>query len=47
VIISDCALQDMSVVPLLDALLAHKTISMLDLSHNMLGSYAVLTFLLL
>lgn len=31
----------MSVVPLLDALLAHKTISMLDLSHNMLGNATV------
>ncbi|XP_021713921.1 protein TONSOKU-like [Chenopodium quinoa] len=38
VIVSDCELQDMSVVPLLDALSAHKTISMLNLSHNMLGN---------
>ncbi|KNA11275.1 hypothetical protein SOVF_136660 isoform B [Spinacia oleracea] len=38
VIVSDCELQDMSVVPLLDALSAHQTISMLNLSHNMLGN---------
>ncbi|KAL2906747.1 Protein TONSOKU [Bienertia sinuspersici] len=38
VIVSDCEVQDMSVVPLLEALSAHKTISMLDLSHNMLGN---------
>nr|WPC94901.1 TSK [Cyathula capitata] len=38
VVVSDCELQDMSVVPLLDALSEHKTISMLNLSHNMLGN---------
>ncbi|GAB2283147.1 hypothetical protein Dimus_017676 [Dionaea muscipula] len=38
VVVSGCELQDMSIVPLIDALLAHKTISMLDLSHNMLGN---------
>ncbi|GMH06680.1 hypothetical protein Nepgr_008520 [Nepenthes gracilis] len=38
VIMSDCELQDMSIVPLVDALHAHKTISVLDLSHNVLGN---------
>ncbi|XP_057544587.1 protein TONSOKU isoform X1 [Amaranthus tricolor] len=38
VIVSDCELQDMSIVPLLDALRTQKTISMLNLSHNMLGN---------
>ncbi|GAB4847721.1 hypothetical protein Ancab_026783 [Ancistrocladus abbreviatus] len=38
VVVSDCDLQDMSIVPLLDALHAHKTISFLDVSHNMLGN---------
>lgn len=39
VIVSDCELQDMSIVPLLDALRTQKTISMLNLSHNMLGKH--------
>ncbi|KAH9625677.1 hypothetical protein KSS87_022712, partial [Heliosperma pusillum] len=38
VIVSDCELQDKSVVPLLKALCEHKSIAMLDLSHNMLGN---------
>lgn len=38
VIVSGCELQDMSVVPLLEALHAHKAISMLNLSHNKLGN---------
>ncbi|GAB2254133.1 hypothetical protein Droror1_Dr00021942 [Drosera rotundifolia] len=38
VIVSGCELQDMSIIPLIDTLLAHKTISMIDLSHNMLGN---------
>lgn len=35
---SDCDLQDMSVAPLLSALHLHKTVAVLDLSHNMLGN---------
>ncbi|KAL9245674.1 hypothetical protein vseg_019298 [Gypsophila vaccaria] len=38
VIVSDCELQDKSVAPLLKALCEHKSIAMLDLSHNMLGN---------
>ncbi|KAL8168242.1 hypothetical protein V2J09_009741 [Rumex salicifolius] len=38
VIVSNCELQDMSVLPLLDALQEHNTIATLDLSHNMLGN---------
>ncbi|KAK9678734.1 hypothetical protein RND81_11G230100 [Saponaria officinalis] len=38
VIVSDCELQDKSIVPLLKALCEHKSIAMLDLSHNMLGN---------
>lgn len=37
--VSDCELQDLSVTPLLNALHAHKTFAMLDLSHNLLGNY--------
>ena len=37
IILSDCGLQDLSISPLLEALRSHKTIAMLDLSHNMLG----------
>jgi len=38
IIVSDCGLQDMSIAPFLDALRSHKTIAVLDLSHNLLGS---------
>jgi actin-related protein len=37
IIVSDCGLQDLSITPFLDALRSHKTIAMLNLSHNMLG----------
>lgn len=37
VIVSECDLQDLSIIPLLNALHAHKTFAMLDLSHNLLG----------
>ncbi|KAJ7945273.1 Protein TONSOKU like [Quillaja saponaria] len=37
IMVSDCELQDLSITPLLNALLIHKTFSMLDLSHNLLG----------
>ncbi|CAI0442219.1 unnamed protein product [Linum tenue] len=35
---SDCGLQDISIAPLLKALHTHKTVVMLDLSHNLLGN---------
>ncbi|XP_034683390.1 protein TONSOKU [Vitis riparia] len=38
VMVSECDLQDISIMPLLNALHVHKTIAMLDLSHNMLGN---------
>nr|CAD1827295.1 unnamed protein product [Ananas comosus var. bracteatus] len=38
VIVSDCGLQDLSVIPLLNALEAHKTMAVLDFSHNLLGN---------
>ncbi|XP_052206092.1 protein TONSOKU isoform X2 [Diospyros lotus] len=38
VIVSDCDLQDVSIMPLLNALQAHKTIAVLDFSHNLLGN---------
>ncbi|XP_054804737.1 protein TONSOKU [Prosopis cineraria] len=38
IIVADCDLQDLSVTPLLNALLSHKRFAMLDLSHNMLGN---------
>ncbi|XP_042971160.1 protein TONSOKU-like isoform X1 [Carya illinoinensis] len=38
VIVSECELQDLSITPLVIALHAHKTFSMLDLSHNLLGN---------
>ncbi|GMP25439.1 hypothetical protein CsSME_00002310 [Camellia sinensis var. sinensis] len=41
VILSDCELQDVSITPLLNALQAHKTVSVLDLSHNLLGNGTV------
>lgn len=36
--VSDCGLQDMSISPFLNALLAHKTLAVLDISHNFLGN---------
>uniref|UniRef100_A0A7N0TWH9 Protein TONSOKU n=1 Tax=Kalanchoe fedtschenkoi TaxID=63787 RepID=A0A7N0TWH9_KALFE len=41
VIAADCDLQDMSIKPLLMALHTLKTVSMIDLSHNMLGNVTV------
>ncbi|XP_040376586.1 protein TONSOKU [Oryza brachyantha] len=41
VIVSDCGLQDLSITPFLDALRLHKTIAVLDLSHNMLGNQTI------
>ncbi|KAK1620651.1 hypothetical protein QYE76_026168 [Lolium multiflorum] len=41
IILSDCGLQDLSITPFLDALRSHKTIAMLDLSHNMLGNQTI------
>ncbi|KZV53838.1 protein TONSOKU [Dorcoceras hygrometricum] len=38
IIVSDCELQDVSVVPLINALQLHKTFAVLDLSHNLLGN---------
>lgn len=38
VVVSGCDLQDVSVMPLLNALQAHKTIAVLDISHNLLGN---------
>ncbi|KAA8531034.1 hypothetical protein F0562_005743 [Nyssa sinensis] len=38
VVVSECGLQDISITPLLNALHAHKTIAVLDLSHNLLGN---------
>lgn len=40
VIVSDCGLQDLSIAPFLDALRSHKTIAVLDLSHNSLGTFS-------
>ncbi|CAI9099028.1 OLC1v1035784C3 [Oldenlandia corymbosa var. corymbosa] len=37
VIASDCELEEVSAAPLLNALLAHKEVSVIDLSHNRLG----------
>ncbi|KAL2498642.1 Protein TONSOKU [Abeliophyllum distichum] len=44
VVVSDCGLQDISVAPLLNALQAHKTVAVLDLSHNLLGNGTVEKF---
>ncbi|KAI4982503.1 hypothetical protein ZWY2020_022995 [Hordeum vulgare] len=41
IILSECGLQDLSISPLLEALRSHKTIAMLDLSHNMLGNETI------
>ncbi|RLN08873.1 protein TONSOKU isoform X2 [Panicum miliaceum] len=41
VIVSDCGLQDLSITPFLDALRSHKTIAVLDLSHNLLGNQTI------
>ncbi|XAR73209.1 hypothetical protein NMG60_11007107 [Bertholletia excelsa] len=41
VVVSGCDLQDVSVMPLLNALQAHKTIAVLDISHNLLGNGTV------
>ncbi|RRT60262.1 hypothetical protein B296_00045112 [Ensete ventricosum] len=38
VVVSDCELQDVSVSPFLQALQAHKTLAVLDISHNLLGT---------
>ncbi|KAG6496838.1 hypothetical protein ZIOFF_044710 [Zingiber officinale] len=41
VIISDCGLQDVSISPFLNALQAHKTLAVLDISHNSLGNETI------
>ncbi|KAL6911597.1 hypothetical protein ACP4OV_000402 [Aristida adscensionis] len=41
VIVSECGLQDLSITPFLDALKSHKTIAVLDLSHNLLGNQTI------
>ncbi|KAL6523140.1 hypothetical protein OROHE_016435 [Orobanche hederae] len=41
IVVSDCQLRDVSVVPLLNALQLHKTLAVLDLSHNLLGNETV------
>ncbi|CAA0830202.1 Protein TONSOKU [Striga hermonthica] len=38
IVVSDCQLRDVSVAPLLNALQMHKTVAVLDLSHNLLGN---------
>ncbi|XP_048233146.1 protein TONSOKU isoform X2 [Ricinus communis] len=38
IVASGCELQDISITPLLNALHAHKTVAMIDLSHNILGN---------
>ncbi|KAL7616590.1 hypothetical protein Lser_V15G04283 [Lactuca serriola] len=38
IVVSDCELQDISAAPLLNALNSHKTIALLNLSHNLLGN---------
>ncbi|KAJ1698650.1 hypothetical protein LUZ63_007162 [Rhynchospora breviuscula] len=38
IIVSDCQLQDLSATPFLNALQAHKTMAVLDISHNLLGN---------
>ncbi|XP_020572962.1 protein TONSOKU isoform X2 [Phalaenopsis equestris] len=38
VIVSDCALQDASILSFLHALEAHKSVALLDISHNSLGN---------
>lgn len=35
--VSECELQDISVIPLLNALHTHQGVALLDLSHNLLG----------
>lgn len=37
IIASDCGLQDVSISPFIDALCEHRTVAMLDVSHNALG----------
>ncbi|KAI3451497.1 hypothetical protein Pfo_008162 [Paulownia fortunei] len=41
IVVSDCQLRDVSVAPLLNALQLHKTLAVLDLSHNLLGNGTV------
>ncbi|KAL7102122.1 hypothetical protein ACP275_08G099500 [Erythranthe tilingii] len=41
IVVSDCQLRDVSVAPLLKALQLHKTLALLDLSHNLLGNGTV------
>ncbi|XP_057769041.1 protein TONSOKU isoform X2 [Salvia miltiorrhiza] len=41
ILVSDCQLRDVSVAPLLNALQMHKTLAVLDLSHNLLGNGTV------
>lgn len=39
IVVSDCDLQDLSITPLINALHSQKSFAMLDLSHNLLGTY--------
>ncbi|CAA7405317.1 unnamed protein product [Spirodela intermedia] len=39
--VSDCGLQDVSISPFLEALQEHKSLAVLDLSHNLLGNNTV------
>ncbi|KAL8477291.1 hypothetical protein ACS0TY_029543 [Phlomoides rotata] len=41
ILVSDCQLRDISIAPLLKALQMHKTLAVLDLSHNLLGNGTV------
>ncbi|GFP84877.1 protein tonsoku [Phtheirospermum japonicum] len=41
IVVSDCQLRDVSVAPLLNALQLHKTLAVLDLSHNLLGNETI------
>ncbi|KAJ0983759.1 hypothetical protein J5N97_002115 [Dioscorea zingiberensis] len=38
ILISDCGLQDLSISPFLTALQVHRTVAVLDISHNLLGN---------
>ncbi|EPS65129.1 hypothetical protein M569_09649, partial [Genlisea aurea] len=41
IIVSECQMQDYTILPLLDALQLHKPLALLDLSHNSLGNGTV------
>jgi hypothetical protein len=42
IVASDCQLDDLSATPFVNALQAHKTIAVLDISHNVLGKSILL-----